>query len=151
MPAPARSRSTESQFRFLYFGGDLEFMAVLRKALTKAGCRLVTCSDRGSAILFLKSDIRYDLMLIDFEWQKEEGLKLARLAHSRRHRKRMPIILLVATRSDEKTGAFARKVGAGECVMKTPDMVGVVEAINRLLVVEKGMLKADKAHKTRSV
>ena len=136
MLTPAPSRSTESQFRLLYLGADLEFIAVLRKPLTKAGCRLVTCSDRGSAILFLKSDIPYDLMLIDFEWQKEEGLKLARLAHSLSHRKRMPILLLAATESNEKVGIFARKLGAGECVMKTPDMVGVIEAIKRLLDVD---------------
>jgi DNA-binding response OmpR family regulator len=136
MPASTRSRSTESQSRLLYFGADLDFIAALRKALTKAGCRLVTCSDQGSAILFLKSDIPYELMLIDFEWQKEQGLKLARLAHSLRHRKRMPIILLTATESDEKMGVFARKPGAGECVMKTPDMFGVIEAIKRLLGID---------------
>jgi DNA-binding response OmpR family regulator len=119
----------------LYFGADLEFITALRKPLTKAGCRLVTCSERGSAILFLKSDIPYDLMLIDFEWQKEKGLKLARLAHSLSHRKRTPIILLAANKSDDKMVVFARKVGAGERVMKTPDMVGVIEAIKRLLDV----------------
>lgn len=135
MPAPS-SVSTESQSRVLYFGADLEFIAALRKPLTKAGCRLVTCSDRGSAILFLKSDIPYEIMLIDFEWQEEECWKLARLVHSQRHRKRMPIILLAGTESDEKMAAFARKLGAGECVMKTPDMVGVIEVIKRLLDVD---------------
>jgi PleD family two-component response regulator len=139
MPAPAGSRSIESKFRLLYLGADLEFIAALRKELNKANCRLVTCSDRVSAMLFLESDIRYHLMLIDLEWQKEEGLKLARLSHSMRQHKRMPIILLTPTNSDENLGVLAQKVGAVESVVKTPDLVGVIEAVKRLLLPSQGI------------
>jgi CheY-like chemotaxis protein len=103
-------------------GADLEFIDALRKALTEAGCRLVTCSDRESAILFLKSDIPYDLLLIDFEWQKEEGLKLARLARSIRYRKRMPITLAAATILNRQLETLARRAGVNECVTKTRDV-----------------------------
>src|SRR6266850_5208532 len=129
MPAPTRPRSTESRFRLLYLGDDLELMAALRKLPTKPDYRLVTCSDRESAILFLKSEIPYDLLLIDLEWPGAEGLKLARLAHSQRHRKRMPIILVAATESNNEFQALARRAGVTECVAKTPDMSAVSEAI----------------------
>jgi DNA-binding response OmpR family regulator len=116
----------------LYLGDDLELMAALRKLLTKAGHQLVTCSDRESAILFIKSEIPYHLLLIDLEWPGAEGLKLARLAHSLRHRKRMPIILVAATESNNEFQALARRAGVTECVAKAPDMSAVSEAIRHL-------------------
>jgi hypothetical protein len=54
MQAPTHPRATEAKFRLLYFGSDLELVAALRKVLTKPDYRLVTCSDRESAILFLQ-------------------------------------------------------------------------------------------------
>jgi DNA-binding response OmpR family regulator len=117
----------------LYLGADLELMGALRKVLTKTDYRLVTSSDRESAILFLKSEIPYDLLLIDLEWPGAEGLKLARLAHSQRHRKRMPIILVAATESSSEPKALARRAGVIECVAKAPDMSAVSEAIRHLI------------------
>jgi DNA-binding response OmpR family regulator len=102
MSAPTRPRSTESRFRVLYLGEDLELMAALRKVLTKPDYQLVACSDHESAILFLKSEIPYNLLVIDLEWPGAEGLKLARLAHSQGHRKRMPIILVASTESSRE-------------------------------------------------
>ncbi len=128
MQAP---RSTESKFRLLYLGTDLELMAAVRQALTEPDYRLVACSDRESAILFLRSEIPYDLLLIDLEWRGKEGLKLARLAHSLRHRKRMPIILLTARKLRSDIRTLARKAGVKECVKKTPDIGAVSEAIKR--------------------
>jgi hypothetical protein len=57
MPAPVRPRSTESKFRILYLGSDFELVKALRRVLTKPDYRLVTCADRGTASLFLKSTI----------------------------------------------------------------------------------------------
>jgi DNA-binding response OmpR family regulator len=133
MPAPTRLRSTESKFRVLYLGDDLELRAALRKVLTKSDYQLVTCSDRDSAILFLKSEIPYHLLLIDLEWPGAEGLKLARLAHSQRHRKRMPIILVVAAESSRELRAQARRAGVTEWVTKTPDMGAFSAAIRHLV------------------
>jgi hypothetical protein len=44
--------------------------------------------------MFLKSEIEYHLLMFDIEWQGDEGLKMARLAHSLRHRKQTPTILV---------------------------------------------------------
>lgn len=130
--ASAHPRSTESKFRLLYLGTDQELITALRKALKKPDYRLVACSDRESAILFLKSEIPYDLLLIDFGLQKSEGLKLARLAHSLRHRRRMPIILVAATGLSRQMETRARKAGVQLCVTKTPDMRLVSEAIRQV-------------------
>ena len=132
MLASTRPRSTESKFRLLYLGTDLELIAALRKALTKADYRLVACSDRESAIMFLKSEIPYDLLLIDLEWRGAEGLKLARLAHLLRHRKRMPIILVAATGLNSQLKTLARSAGVNERVRKAPDMSTVSEAIRQM-------------------
>jgi len=70
----------------LYLGTDLELIAAVRQELTESDYRLVACSDRESAILFLKSEIPYHLLLIDLDWRGREVLKFARLANSLRHR-----------------------------------------------------------------
>jgi len=126
-------RSTESKSRLLYLGTDLELIAALRQVLTEPDYRLVACSDRDSCILFLKSDIPYHLLLIDLEWQGTEGLKLARLAHSLRHRKRMPIILVATTELSSRLKALAHKDGVNECVTKSPDMSALSEAIRQIM------------------
>jgi DNA-binding response OmpR family regulator len=81
---------------------------------------------------FSKSEIPYHLLLLDLEWRGKEGLKLARLARSLRHRKRMPIVLVAATELSSRLKALARKAGVNEWVTKTPDMGSVIEAIRRM-------------------
>jgi DNA-binding response OmpR family regulator len=132
MQAPLRPRSAESNSRVLYLGSDLELVAALRKMLTEPDYQLVTCSDLESAILFLKSGIPYHLLLIDIEWRGREGLKVARLAHSLRHRKRMPIILVAKKLSSHVKG-LARKAGVNECVMKTGEMAAACKAIRQMI------------------
>jgi CheY-like chemotaxis protein len=93
----------------------------------------VACADGESAILFLRSEIPYDLLLIDLDWRGKEGLKLARLAHSLRHRKRMPIVLVTARKLNSDMKTSARRAGVKECVTKKPDMGAVSEAIRQML------------------
>ncbi len=133
MQAPARPRSTESKYRLLYLGTDLELMAAVRQALTEPDYQLVTCSDRESAILFISSEIPYHLLLIDLEWRGKEGLKLAQLARSLKHRKRMPIILVTARKLSGATKTSARRAGVNKCLVKTPDMDAVSESIPHML------------------
>ena len=135
MKFPAHPRSTGSRFRLLYLGTDLELIAAIRQMLTEPDCRLLACSDRESAILFLRSEIPYDLLLIDLEWRGKEGLKLAQVTHSLRHRKRMPIILVTTRKLSRDMKTLARKAGVNECVTKTPDIGAVSEAIKRVMVM----------------
>lgn len=133
MQAPLRPRSAESNTRVLYLGSDLELVAALRKVLTEPDYQLVTCSDLESAVLFLKSEIPYHLLLVDIEWRGREGLKVARLAHSLRHRKRMPIILAAAKKLSSHVKGLARKAGVNKCVTKTGDTAAACKAIRQMI------------------
>jgi DNA-binding response OmpR family regulator len=136
MRASERPHSTASKFRLLYLGNDLDFIAALREVLTEPDYRLVACSDREGAELFLKSDIRYDLMVIDLDWRGREGLELAQLAQSLEHRKDMPIVMVAAKAPNSAVKTLARKAGVTKSVTKTPDVGVVSEAIRQL--VESG-------------
>jgi DNA-binding response OmpR family regulator len=123
----------ESKIRVLYVGRDLGLVSALRRYRKETKFGIVYCPDRESAILFLKSEIPYQLLLIDLEWRGKEGFKLARLAHSLRHRKQMSSILVAATQLTRQMEVVARKAGIEECVMKTEDMGEVTEAIRRVV------------------
>ena len=124
-----RPLAAKSTFRVLYLGDDVKFIARFRKEVSESVYRLVSCSDHGSIILFIKSDIHYDLMLIDHDWRGNEGLKLARLARSQCHRKQMPIVLLSTVSLDDETKALAEKAGVVECALKTADLNEVVSKV----------------------
>jgi DNA-binding response OmpR family regulator len=132
MLASAYPHSTKSKYRFLYLGTDVELIAALRQVLTEPDYVLVACSDWGSVVMFLNSEIPYDAMLLDLEWRGTEGLNLARLAHSLRHRKRMPIIA-IATQLNNDVPTLARKAGVKEYVTKTANMGNVSEAIRKII------------------
>ena len=133
MPAYEPPRLTESKFRVLYLGDDLQFIARFREAVDESVYRLVGCADGGSAELFLKSDIPYDLMLVDHDWRGTEGLKLARLSRSQRHRKKMPIVIVSGGKVDQETKTLAEKAGVAECVLKSADLN---ELMSRLIIDE---------------
>jgi DNA-binding response OmpR family regulator len=133
MRAPQRPLSAESKFRLLYLGNDLEFMASIRQVLSEPDYFLVSCSDWGGAELFLKSDIRYDLMLIDFDWRGKKGFELVRVAHSLPYREDMPIVMVAARRVNSAVKTLARKSGVKKCVTKTPDLGALSEAIRQLI------------------
>lgn len=116
----------------MYLGADLKFIVALQQVLPEPDYQLVTCGDRGNAVTFLESEIRYDLLLIDLEWPATEGLELAQLAHSLRHRKRMPIILVAASGLSSELKTLADKAGVKKCVTKTP-VDAVSEAIRELV------------------
>ena len=133
MPGFVHPLAAASTFRVLYVGNDLEFIARFREQVSERDYHLVAGSDHGSITVFLKSDIRYDLLLIDHNWRGNEGLKLAGLSRSQRHRKRMPIVLLSAASLDAETKALARKAGVVECVLKTADLN---ELVSRVIVAD---------------
>ncbi len=125
------SANTEARFRILYLGSDLEFITGLRERLPEDEYRFVTCSDTGSAMLFLQSEIVYHLLLMDFDWKGMNGLEMSVIARTQQQRKTMPIILLMnaALRGERK--AQARKAGVDEC-LKKKDLPSVVNTMRRL-------------------
>lgn len=127
----ACARVAEAKFRVLYLSDDLEFLAALRRVLTEPAYMLVACSDRGGAVLFLESDIPYDLLLLDFDWREQEGLELARLAQSLKHRKKMPIVMVAAKGVDHELKTLAGRAGVKKFVTKAPDVDAVSKAIRQ--------------------
>src|SRR6267142_154213 len=81
-------------FRLLYVGSDQQWLAALRKVLRKPEFHIVSCPDRSSAILFIKGDASYQLLLFEFELRGTTGLELTRLARSLPHREKLPIIIV---------------------------------------------------------
>jgi DNA-binding response OmpR family regulator len=134
MLAPAFPSPTEPEFRLLYLGNDLKFIAALRQGLAEPVYRLVTCSDRDSAVLFLKSDIPYEVLLIDLEWRGKNGLEVARLARKLRHRKRMPIVLLAGAKLNRRRQTVAAEAGVTTWMLKTEK---IAEAIKRVMGEEQ--------------
>jgi DNA-binding response OmpR family regulator len=118
-----------STFRVLYVGSDSRLVERLGEVLSGPEYRVISCSDHGGAILFLKSEIPYQLLLIDLEWRSKEGLKLARLAHTLKHRDDLTTMLVAATKLTRHMKAVARKAGIHECIIKTEDMAEVIAEV----------------------
>ena len=128
-PACQSSSPTEPEFRLLYLGNDIKLIATLRQVLAEPVYRLVTCSDRESAVLFLKSDIPYEVLLIDLEWRGKNGLEVARLARNLRHRKRMPIVLLAGAKLNRRRQTVAAEAGVTTWMLKTEKIAEVIKRV----------------------
>lgn len=125
--------SQEANFRILYVGSDEELLVALRKFLRKPQYLIVSCMDRGSAILFLRGDPKYDLLLFDLELLGVKGLEMARLAQSLPHRQHTPIIVTTANGMTGNLEKRARRAGVRECLIKTGEVVELSQAIMRFL------------------
>ena len=55
------------QIRLLYVGGDVGLIRSLRQTLPEPQYHIVLCPDRGSAEMFIKSEIPYQLVIFDHE------------------------------------------------------------------------------------
>jgi CheY-like chemotaxis protein len=134
MPGSICPRNTQPKIRVLYLGVHQELIDSLRKGLNETGYQIVSCADGESAITFLKSDISYQLLLIDFDWREHEVLKLASVARLLKHRKPMPIVLVATTELSRQVRALARNAGVNECVPKATDPASLIQTIRRLTV-----------------
>jgi CheY-like chemotaxis protein len=109
-------------FRLLYVGSDQQWLAALREVLREPEHHIVSCPDRGSAILFLKGDARYHLLLFELDLGGTTGLELASLARSLPHRELLPIIIVTEDEVTDKLEELARSAGASECLTKTGEV-----------------------------
>jgi hypothetical protein len=78
-----------SSHRILYAGEDIYLPARLKDALRGLDCFVVR-SPVGIARMFIRSDIKYSLLLFD---ETEAGAELERFARSLEHREHTPIII----------------------------------------------------------
>ena len=112
----------KSDFRLLYVGSDQQWLAALRKVLREPEHHIVSCPDRGSAVLFLKGDARYHLLLFELELSGTTGLELASLARSLPHREHLPILIVAGEQITDRLDELARRAGASACLTKTGDI-----------------------------
>ena len=119
-------------FRLLYVGNDQHWLAALRKVLKRPEYHVVSCPDRGSAILFLKGDARYHLLLFELDLRGTTGLELARLARSLPHREKLPIIIVAGEETDQLE-ELARSAEASEYLTKTGDIAVAAASVQRHL------------------
>lgn len=109
---------------------DSQFVAdAVKETLELEGWRVETCADGFVAWLLIKSQARYDLLLLDNELPNVSGLELARRARDLAHRKQTPIIMLSAS----DCARDARSAGANEFLRKPQDIGKIIETIARLL------------------
>jgi CheY-like chemotaxis protein len=101
----------------------------VKETLEFEGWRVETCADGYVALLLIKSERRYDLLLLDNELPNVNGLELTRRARELPQRKRTPIIMLSA--SEGMRDAFL--AGADMFLRKPQDIGKIVETIKRLL------------------
>jgi CheY-like chemotaxis protein len=123
----------DPNFRLLYVGSDQPWLAALRKVLRKPEFHFVSCQDRGAAVLFLRGDPEYHLLLFELELRDKRGLELTRLARSLPHRRRLPIIIVADEEITAQLAKLARRTGANEYLTKTGDISVAAESVQRQL------------------
>jgi DNA-binding NtrC family response regulator len=89
--------------RILYAGDDVTLPARLRNALQASDC-LVVYSPVAIARMFIRSDIKYTLLLFD---ETEAGTELESFARSHSHRERTPVIIV---KKSEGLGALIESI-----------------------------------------
>lgn len=101
----------------------------VKETLEWEGWRVETCVDGFVASLLIKSEARYDLLLLDNELPNISGLELTRRARGLPHRKETPIIMLSATDSHRE----AYQAGVNVFLKKPEGVKSLVESVNSLI------------------
>jgi two-component system, OmpR family, response regulator len=109
---------------------DSKYVAdAVKDTLELEGWRVETCADGYVGLLLIKSERRYDLIILDNELPNVNGLELTRRARELPHRQRTPIIMLSAS----EVVRDAHLAGADAFLRKPQDIGEIVSTISRLL------------------
>jgi two-component system chemotaxis response regulator CheY len=103
----------------------------VRETLELEGWSVVTCSEGATALKRIESDANYDVLLLDYDLPRINGLELVRRARQLAHRKRTPIIMFSATDCERE----AWRAGVTAFLRKPDDVSKLVETIARVLVI----------------
>jgi CheY-like chemotaxis protein len=118
----------------LYVGSDVPLLTGLRRLLSLPQYQIISCPDRGSAILFLQGDARYDLLMLELELSGA-GVELVQLVRSLPHRQHLPIVIVTTNEEMEDRERLAPHWAADEWVTKQ-DLAAASQSISRLLESE---------------
>lgn len=113
----------------LYVENNLLLVQLVRDVLDLAGWKVHHSRDATSAQIFLRSEQRYDLLLVDNELTRNTGMEVVSFARELPHRKGLPILLF----SIEDYEQEAKRVGANAFLRKPHDLFLMVDTIRRLL------------------
>src|SRR5712664_2464480 len=111
-------RSSDAQCRLLYVGSDLALLKFLRSTFSNPNYHVVSCPDRLSAEMFIKSKIQYQLFIFDHEMRDRAAFDLARLLKSLDHRQDVPAIV-IGVEVESAVQEFTRASGGNDYVLKT--------------------------------
>jgi DNA-binding response OmpR family regulator len=115
----------------ILFVEDSQYVAdAVKETLEGEGWRVETCADGYVALFLIKSERRYDLIILDNELPNVNGLELARRARELPHRTQIPIIMLSASECVRD----ALLAGADMFLRKPQDIGKIVETVARLLI-----------------
>ena len=125
-------RTFEAQRRLLYVGNDLALLKSLRTTFSKPEHHIVSCPDRLSAEMFIKSQIQYQLFIFDIEMRDKASLDLTQLVRSLEHRESLPS-LVVGPEAEASRKEFTHKSRVHEYAQKEDHFLAIQKAIKRLL------------------
>src|SRR5713226_5873240 len=115
---------SETQCRLLYVGSDLGLLKSLKAMFGEPHYHIVSCPDRHSAEMFIKSQIQYQLFIFDFEMRDRAAFDLIRLVRSLDHRQSLPCIV-VGSEADAILEEFTRASGGNEYVQKADHFLAI--------------------------
>ena len=104
--------------RILYMEDDEALGRLLQKSLLRLGYR-VDVARNGAEGMDLMGKAAYDLVLVDYNMPCCDGLDVLRRMGGR---EKCPPVIMVTGNGNEKIAAEALKLGAGDYVVKDPEM-----------------------------
>lgn len=126
---PRTSKKGVRPVSILYAEDDPILADAVKATLEELGYQVSTYANGSEALTELRSQRRYDLLLLDNELPGVGGLELVRRARQLRHRRRTPVVMLSA----EGVETEAWRAGVDAFLRKPEDMDRVAETIKRLL------------------
>ncbi|HEX8181650.1 MAG TPA: response regulator [Pyrinomonadaceae bacterium] len=133
---PRRPAKTEQQARpvtILHAEDNRIVAEAVSESLALEGWRVETCEDGAAALDVIRSNAAFDLLLIDYDLPRVDGLELLRRARQLAHRAETPMIMLSAS----DVAAEARAAGANVFLRKPQDILKLAGTITKLLGVQK--------------
>ena len=119
----------------LYVEDNERLQELVRDVLEFAGWYVKPCNSGAYAWTMLDwGKEHYDLLVLDNEADRLDGLTLIRRVRQLPHRKETPIILM----SQEDLAAEAREAGADAFLRKPHNLIELVDTIRRLLPAPAG-------------
>jgi CheY-like chemotaxis protein/tetratricopeptide (TPR) repeat protein len=118
-----------SQISILHVEDNEMVAKLLQETLGTEGMHVDSCASGTTAMKKLKSDARYDLIIVDNDLPGIGGLELIRRARGMGTRRRTPIIML----SGDDCETEAWRAGVGEFLRKPEDIEKVSLTVARLL------------------